>query len=250
MEPTDDGLRRLRSWLERQPVRFAHAIHLFSFPPDETKIWIDEDKRPRAMLGVRPETERLVAAAEPPLALADLLEVLPSGAYRLTSLDVELVPYFEKAIKATFRTPVWVYQLGPEDLRPSREAETRPLEASEAPMIAALWSPERDASSYVRRRIEEGITSGIEVDGELVAWDMTHFETDRVVMLGFLHVREAHRGQGYAKTVTTATAEKVFAKGKMAAAEVFEDNLPSLRLTEGMGFRRVKRQVWGDGLKA
>jgi RimJ/RimL family protein N-acetyltransferase len=117
-------------------------------------------------------------------------------------------------------------------------------------MIAAHWSPERDTTDYVRRRIEEGITSGLEVDGELVAWDMTHFETDRVVMLGFLHVKEAYRGQGYAKVVTTATAEKVFAKGKIAAAEVFEDNLPSLRLTEGMGFQRVKRQVWGDGVKA
>ncbi|MEE8232586.1 MAG: GNAT family N-acetyltransferase [Thermoplasmata archaeon] len=117
-------------------------------------------------------------------------------------------------------------------------------------MIAALWAPKRDRSAYVRRRIEEGITSGIEMDGELVAWDMTHFETESVVMLGFLHVKEAYRGRGYAKTATTATAEKVFAMGKVAAAEVFEDNQASLRLLEGMGFRRVKRQVWGDVAKA
>lgn len=231
-------------------MRYAHVLHFLSLPGREVRTWVDDNRRPRAVLGVRPETRRLVAAAEPSHRLEGLLDLLPRGEYRLTSVDAELVPAFEQALEVTFRTPVWLYQLRQQDLRPSRGVATRPIEASQASMIAALWSPERDATAYVRRRIEEGITSGVEVDGELVAWDMTHFETDRVVMLGFLHVKEAYRGRGYAKVVTTSTAEKVFAKGKMAAAEVFEDNLPSLRLTEGMGFQRVKRQVWGDGMKA
>ncbi|MFQ5986257.1 MAG: GNAT family N-acetyltransferase [Thermoplasmata archaeon] len=250
MEQGVERFQKLRSWLDREPVRYAHVVHLLSLPADDIRILVDDERRPRGVLGLRPETQRLVAAAEPAERLEDLLDSLPSGKFRLTSIDRELVPYFESALEVRFRTPVWLYQLSADHLRPSRAAQTRPLEASEAPMIAALWAPERNATAYVRRRIEGGISSGIEVDGELVAWDMTHFETDRVVMLGFLHVREAHRGQGYAKAVTTATAEKVFAKGKTAAAQVFEDNLPSLRLTEGMGFRRVRRQVWGDGIKA
>ncbi|MFQ6012270.1 MAG: GNAT family N-acetyltransferase [Thermoplasmata archaeon] len=250
MEPTEAVLGRLRAWLEGEPVRYAHVIHLLSTPADQVRVWVDDGRRPRAVLAVRPETRRLAAAAEPPDRLEDLLALLPRGTYRLTSVDVELIPLVRRALQTTFRAPVWLYRMRPEDLRPSRMVETRPVAVSEAPMIAALWAPERDASEYVRRRIEEGITSGIEVDGELVAWDMTHFETDRVVMLGFLHVKEGYRGRGYAKTVTTATCEKVFARGKVAAAEVFEDNLPSLRLTEGMGFQRVKQQVWGEGLKA
>ncbi|MFQ5918898.1 MAG: GNAT family N-acetyltransferase [Thermoplasmata archaeon] len=250
MEPTAEGLRRLRSWLETEPVRYAHVIHLLGFPAEDVHVWVDDTRRPRAVLGIRPHTGGLVAAADPPEKIMDLIHHLPNGEYRPRSVDVELVPHLETGIAATFRPPVWLYQMGPADLRPTRVRETRPVKPEEAGTIAALWSPERESSAYVRRRIEAGISSGIEVDDELVAWDMTHFETDRVVMLGFLHVKEAFRGRGYAKTVTTATAEKVFAKGKMAAAEVFEDNQASIQLTEGMGFRRVKRQAWGDGVKA
>ncbi len=249
MDPTAEDLRRVRTWLDREPIRYAHVIRLLSLPASQVQVWIDDPRRPRAVLAIRLNSQRLAAAAEPPEKVNPLLDLVPRGAYRLTSVDVELVPHFQGALKATFRTPVWLYRMDPQDLRPSRVAETRPVQPSEAPMIAALWAPERDAVEYVRRRIEEGITSGIEIDGELVAWDMTHFETDRVVMLGFLHVKEGHRGRGYAKTVTTATAEKAYAKGKIAAAEVFKDNLPSLQLTEGMGFQRVKQQVWGEGIK-
>ncbi|MCJ2531986.1 MAG: GNAT family N-acetyltransferase [Candidatus Thermoplasmatota archaeon] len=249
MDADAEDLRRVRTWLDRDPVRYAHVIHLLSLAASQVQVWIDDPRRPRAVLAIRHDSRRLVAAAESPEKVRALLDLVPRGAYRLTSVDVELVPHLQEALEATFRTPVWLYRMGPQDLRPSRVAETRPVKPSEAPMIAGLWAPERDAVGYVRRRVEEGITSGIAVDGELVAWDMTHLETDRVVMLGFLHVKEAYRGRGYAKTVTTATAEKVFAEGKIAAAEVFEDNLPSLRLTEGVGFRRVRRQVWGDGTK-
>ncbi|MEE8198634.1 MAG: GNAT family N-acetyltransferase [Thermoplasmata archaeon] len=250
VKATGQGLHRLRSWLEDEPVRYAAVIHLLSAPVDEVHIWVDNNRRPRAVLAIRPDPGSLVAAADPPETIRDLVHVLPSGEYRLRSVDVELVPHLESGLTAAMGTPVWLYQMDPENLRPTRNAETRPVKPSEASMIAALWAPKRDRSAYVRRRIEEGITSGIEMDGELVAWDMTHFETESVVMLGFLHVKEAYRGRGYAKTVTTATAEKVFSRGKVAAAEVFEDNQASLRLTEGMGFRRVKRQVWGDVAKA
>lgn len=240
----------MRSWLQNEPVRFAHVIHLLSLPADQVRMWVDDDRRPRAVLAIRPETGGLVAAADSAEDLRALVGDVPTGTYRFRSVDVEVVPHLERELSTTLGTPVWLYEMDPADLRPTHVADTRPVLPSEAPMIAGLWSPKRDRSAYVRRRIEEGITSGVEVDDELVAWDMTHFETDRVVMLGFLHVKEAHRGRGYAKTVTTATAEKVFAKGKIAAAEVFEDNPASLRLTESMGFRRVRRQVWGDAVKA
>ena len=250
MEPGEADLHLLDAWLDREPVRYAHVIHMVRLPPEEVRLWVDDRQRPRAVLAVRPETGGLTAAAAPAANLRRLVDLPPAGRYRFTSVDLGLVPYLEEGFETEWGTPVWLYRMAPEDLRPTREAETRPVRPSEADMIAAHWSPNRDRRAYVRRRIEEGITSGIEVDGELVAWDMTHFETDRVVMLGFLHVKEAYRGRGFAKTVTTATAGKVFAKGKVAAAQVFEDNRASLRLTEGMGFRRVGRQIWGEGTRA
>ncbi|MEE9593527.1 MAG: hypothetical protein V3W28_08100, partial [Thermoplasmata archaeon] len=96
MEPTREGLNRLRSWLDGEPVRYAHVIHLLSLPEREVRIWVDDDRQPHALLGLRPETRRLVATAEPPQRLEGLLDFLPGGAYRLTSVDVELVPAFER----------------------------------------------------------------------------------------------------------------------------------------------------------
>lgn len=247
MEPTAPGLRSLRGWLDGEPIRHAHVVHLLTSP--NTKILVNDAERPRSVLLLAPGTGRISAASERPEDLGPLIDALPPGSYRLTSLDLGLLPTFEGRMELSLRPPVWLYRMRPEDFRPFRGQATRPVGVSEAEMIARRWNPDRDATEYVRRRIQEGVSSGIYVNGELVAWDMTHFETDRVVMLGFLHVKEAYRGQGYAKTVTTATVEKVFAKGKTPAAEVFEDNLPSLRLTEAMGFQKVQRRVWGEGIK-
>lgn len=248
MRPSQAGRRRLLAWLDAEPVRYAHVIQLLHSA--ESEVHVDNDTRPRSVLVFHVEMGRIAAASEPPEALGNLLEALPAGEYLATSLELDLLPVLEARMEVTSHRPVWLFRMQKEDLRPFRGPETEPVKIADAPQIAKAWRPERDATDYVRHRIQEGISSGIYLDGTLVAWDMTHFETDKVVMLGFLHVMEAYRGRGYAKAVTTATVEKVFAKGKIPAAEVFQNNTPSMRLTEGMGFRRVRPGFWGEAFKA
>ncbi len=124
----------------------------------------------------------------------------------------------------------------------------RPVTPEWAPVIAKIWEPDWPAERYIRGRIENGPSFGVYVDGQLVAWDMTHFETDRVVMMGFLHVLDAHRGKGYAKSTGSALIKEILRRGKIPACHVREDNTPSLVLTESLGFRKVRKQVWADGV--
>jgi len=100
----------------------------------------------------------------------------------------------------------------------------------------------------VESRIRRGLNAAIYENAEPVGWYMTHLETDEAVMLGFLHVLDPYRGRGYAKSLSCALVKQAFAKGKVATCHVYTDNEPSIRLMEGLGFRRVSIQAWGDGV--
>jgi ribosomal protein S18 acetylase RimI-like enzyme len=244
------ALQVLRGWLDEDPVVNAHVINRAFFQPAESEILTDDPSDPRAVVVLQREQGRIALAAREPSKLVGALERLPPGEYHISSVDLELVPVMESVMEVKVENPVWLFRMERKDFRPHTVCETRPIPVEHARMIAEHWWPEGDASPYVRSRIEEGLSAGIFVDGDLVAWDLTHFETDRVVMLGFLHVKEAFRGRGYAKTVTTAMCEKVFDEGKIPACQVYTDNEAALKLTEAIGFRRVKRQAWGTGIKS
>lgn len=229
----------------------GHALVLhFAFGgTEERRIWVDDPDAPRSVAVHHPAAGRLALASDDPGSLVTLLEALPEGEYRLSAVDLGLVPTLERVLEVEMRTPVWLFRLREEDFRPTTVCDTEPVRAEDARLIARTWAPDRDALDYVQSRIEGGTTAGVYVDRKLVAWDLTHFETDRVAMLGFLHVLEPYRGRGYAKTVTTANCRAVFAKGKIPACHVHVDNEPSLGLTEGLGFRKVRQQAWGRAVK-
>ncbi|MEE9237546.1 MAG: GNAT family N-acetyltransferase [Thermoplasmata archaeon] len=249
MELPPETLRRLRGWLDRDSVGNAHVIYRAFFDPKRGDILVDDPSDPQAVVVHDREGGRLAIAAEDPSDAAALLESLPPGEYRIASIDLNLLPALRRAIQVEMGEPVWVFRMSREDLRPSQVHGTNPVTVEHAKMIAEHWHHGREAYDYVRSRIEDGLSAGVYADGELVAWDMTHLETDKVIMLGFLYVKEAYRGRGYAKTVTTSMCRRVFKLGKTPACQVFQDNEVSMRLTEGMGFRRLKRQIWGKGIK-
>lgn len=245
-----DAIHRLREWLDTDPVGNAYVIYRAFHHPEEPDVRIDEPSDPRAVVVLHRKDNRLTLAGEDPSALRELLRRLPSGRYHLSSVDLDLMPVLRSEMEVKEEDPAWLFRLDRENFRPYKVCETRAVAVEHARMIAKHWWPEGDAYEYVRSRIEKGLTAGVYVDDELVAWDMTHFETDKVVMMGFLHVKEPYRGLGYAKTVTTAMCEMVLAKGKIPACQVYETNEPSLKLTESMGFTRVKRQVWGEAVRS
>lgn len=243
--PLSEGeLQKLRPWLSRDPAGNALVIsRIFYTQPPPDVIYDDIDDL-RAVVAFDQDRGRLVLATTDRARLRLLLRKLPPGEYHFSAVDLDLVPVIAEVMEVHIEEPAWLFNMKLEDFRPTSVVDTKPVRAEHAEMIAKNWL-DADAADYVRSRIETGPTAGIYVGSELVAWDMTHAETNDVVMLGFLHVLESHRGKGYAKTVATAMLKKVFASNRMPVCHVFQDNQISINLSEQMGFRRIKKQVWG-----
>jgi RimJ/RimL family protein N-acetyltransferase len=244
----------LWEWLNRDPVYGATVIHRVFFRAYKD-VYVDRKDGPRAVLAANPpdgpgEELRVALQAADPEAAKDVLDEVPSGPYFVFLADAPMADVWKDVVSE----PTWqgvsiLYRMDPADFVDRQKHAVAPVREEHAGTIAKVWSPDWDATAYVASRIREGLSYGVYVDGELVAWDMSHFETDKVVMMGFLHTLEGHRGHGYATSAASAMVKAVLDKGKIPACHVFTDNEPSIRLTERLGFRRVGLQVWADGVR-
>jgi len=243
----------VRPFLMRDPIRNATVIHRMFHNPDFALAFADTLPEPKAVLALAPadgpdEPHQFALHATDPLAALHVLKSVPPGACFFHVADDLAFPALRQVVTVGWWGEAVYYAMDASSFRDLQAHEVRAVEGKFAGMIAKLWTDDWPAENYVRSRAEGGPSAGVYVDGELVAWNLTHLETDDVVMMGFLHVLDAHRGKGYAKSVGTALARQVLAKGKTPCCHVYVDNAPSIRLTEALGFRRVCVQAWGDGV--
>ncbi|HEY7588513.1 MAG TPA: GNAT family N-acetyltransferase [Thermoplasmata archaeon] len=240
----------VRAYLEMDAV--ANAV-IWNRVIDDAGSWdVFVDRLPpSAVLGLeKPEREGeptgVVLHAANPIAATDVAQALPSGFIFFHLAEEWTLPLLEARADRIHARPAWLFALDAKDFVDLQRHETQPLSEDAALMVARLWEPEWPAEGYVRRRIRDGPSFAIYADGRPVAWALTHFETDRVSMMGFLHVLEEYRGKGYAKSVSSALVKDILARGKTPALHVYVDNGPSLQLTAALGFHRVTRQIWGE----
>lgn len=186
--------------------------------------------------------------ATDPAAAKALAGAIPAGSTNIHVTEEWLLSLVEPRAAELDAHAAWLFALDAGDFVDLQQHDVKPIDVKWAPMIAKLWEPEHPLEGYVRSRIEAGPAYGIYEGDELVAWAMTHFETERVSMMGFLHVQEGHRGRGYAKSLGSALVKDILKRGKIPALHVYVDNVPSLELTPRMGFHRVKRQAWAFGV--
>jgi len=142
----------------------------------------------------------------------------------------------------------WLFQLDAKDFVDQPDERVRPLDPRWAEKVAKFWEPTWPAEDYVRRRIEEGPTAAIYENGEPVAWALTHIVTDRVGIIGMVHVLESHRRKGLAKAVVAAVSRDLLQSGKVPALHAYVDNEASLALFPTLGFQKVRIQVWGEAV--
>lgn len=93
---------------------------------------------------------------------------------------------------------------------------------------------------YIKTRIDKGIGFGIESEGKLVAWVLTHDDG----AIGFIKVLEAYRNQGYAKLLTDAVIQALQTKGKLPFVHIESQNIKSLNLAKKSGFEYVGEVHW------
>jgi len=204
---------------------------------------------PRAVFtlghGTPPITFRFgsLAANNSKAAETVLQAATPGPAFVLIS-DLGLLDALRARADVAHVRSAWLHQLDSKDFVDVQEHEVRPVPAIWAPTIANLWEPEWDAVPYVRSRLEDGPSVGIFDREKLIAWYATHIVTDRVAMMGFLHVLDEYRHQRYARSLSCALSQEIFRDGKIPACHVYADNEPSLRLMNSLGLRRVREQAF------
>ena len=187
-------------------------------------------------------------AADPASAKA-LMDAWPHGPVFAHLTEAWMLPLFEERAESGDPGLFWLFHFAPDAAVPPIDAEVRPLGVEYAGRVAHAWSgPEWDATAYVRSRIEAGPAYAVFVQGEPVAWTLTHSETPKVSVIGFLHVLEPFRRKGFARAVTSAIVHDVLRRGKVPTLHVKTDNAASLELTARMGFSKVKHQVFAEGM--
>ncbi len=164
-----------------------------------------------------------------------------NGPVSFSALPSVLADHVVRRGIVSWRAQFWLCYLPAEvELLPAPPSVDA-LTVEDAPTIQRFW-PYADESSidYVLERIERGITAGLRIDGELVAWGLTHTSG----AMGFLHVLEKHRGLGYAKAVTYRIAEEIRGRGDTPFVYIGVGNEASLGLAATLGMIRVEQVEW------
>lgn len=116
-----------------------------------------------------------------------------------------------------------------------------PLTTADAPMIVSHSHYQQFLTEgYICERIEKDVNGGIRIDGQLVAWAMTHDDG----ALGSLHVRDDYRRRGFGREVTLFLIHELRKLKRLPFAHVEPTNTRSLNMVRQMGFRLVNRVSW------
>jgi 8-oxo-dGTP diphosphatase len=141
--------------------------------------------------------------------------------------------------KVNWTGPCYLYTLNPENLVIYRKHRVGELHDADIPFIVNYW-PHGRSEPYLLGRIHAGPTCAIRVKGKLAAWALTHADG----AMGILHVLDEYRGQGMARSITTALARRILKRGLKPFLYIVRKNVASTTLTESMGFKRYGEYCW------
>jgi 8-oxo-dGTP diphosphatase len=215
-------------------------------------VWVrvDNPDNPQAVVcrsGALHRRQMLYLYAANARAAAQVLDEIP-GRWRLefAATSTSLVPAVRRVLRKRGRrlnwvSPCFLYVLdsGPSSLVIDRSHRVARLKPGDARLIVNFWPHGRNAD-YIRWRIMTGPTCAIRRRGRLVAWALTHADG----AMGILHVLDEFRGQGMARSITTALAERCRKAGLQPFLYIVKRNNASIRLTESMGFKRHAIVAW------
>src|SRR2546429_471748 len=161
-------------------------------------------------------------------AAGRLTSVLPQGFTIIHRREEFSLPLLEARATEFHPKPAWLFRLDPADAVELPDERVRPLDPKWAGQVAALWEPEWPAEEYVRRRIETGPTAAVYDGGRPVAWALTHMVTDRVGIVGMVHVLEAYRRKGLARAGGSAISPGLIRAGEAPALPADLHNVAAL----------------------
>lgn len=124
---------------------------------------------------------------------------------------------------------------------PDNKIETRPLTENDSEyMLSQSNYKSMLTVKYLNERIRKSISAGIEINGQLVAWGLTHDDGS----LGTMHVLEDYRKKGYAREVSYSLIRKCREAGKIPFLQCEKKNIPAQNLVESIGYVKDRNVSW------
>ena len=244
---------KIKQFLFEDPIHNAMLIRRIFFQENKPIVFADDLQNTKAVAVVLlPDDDEddysLALHAKDAEMAENVLQAIPRGKYWIHIADELCLRVLRKHMRMGWFNLAWLLVLRSKKSLKEPPYQVTNVDNKWARKIATIWSSDWDAEEYIKERIENGLSAGICLDDELIAWSLTHFETDDTSALGMLYVHPQYRGRGYAEAVTTHLIKDAMEKGKTPMCHVFEDNLPSIQLYESLGFEKVCKQGWGDGV--
>ncbi len=93
---------------------------------------------------------------------------------------------------------------------------------------------------YIEDRLNKDISAGILINNKLVAWGFTHDDG----ALGFLHVLEEYRKNGYGIDILMSLIQKRKETNKPVFGNIVPNNVASTKLVTKLGFKLDRKVSW------
>ena len=244
-------LEKVRELLDKEHGLNAMVIaRVFSKDPDK-KIYVDDPDEPHGVMTLQKgKPDHCSIYADNEESFLDLVRVLESGKeYQFSGMRDIFIPYLKKEFERTDINPCWFFVLGEEGVKGDVRHEVTSLMEDDIETVAHNWEYFDGAYDHVRDRVINGMSAAIREDGKLIGWDATHFETDKVVMLGFLFVFDEYRRGGYAVSMCVVLTKRILETGKKPIFYVVKDNEASVKFSQKIGYEIVDSHSWVTGVK-
>ncbi len=242
---------RVRELLDKEHELNSMVIaRVFSKDP-ERKIFVDDPNDPHGVMTIQKgKPDHCTIFTDNEGSFQDLVRALESGKeYEFSGIRDIYIPLLEKEFDIKDVNPCWFFVLGEEGVKGEVRHKVTTLNEDDIETVAHNWEYFDGAYEHVRDRVMNGMSAAIRENGKLIGWDATHFETDRVVMLGFLFVFEEFRKGGYATSMCVHLTKRIVENGKKPVFYVVKDNEPSIRFSLKIGYEIVDSHSWVTGVK-
>ena len=124
---------------------------------------------------------------------------------------------------------------------PENKIETRRLTTDDSEyIISQSLYKDMLTMGYVNGRIQKSVSAGINQNGKLVAWALTHDDGS----LGSMHVLEDFRKKGLAKEITISLLKQCREINKIPFLQCEVKNIPAQKLVEKIGFIKDRNVSW------
>ncbi len=228
----------VKQFLAREPLRYSYMLAQLSNEPELKTA--GEGHIEAVML----KSDNVITLNGEKYYLLQLFNSLEPGEYRFHAVDPVAFSVIKECAVEIDDGPTWMFKRPLERIGESN-IEVEPLVPEDAQEVNRFWgSGNRQAHGYIKMRVESAPAYGIHRDGELVAWCLTHYVTDQVINLGFLHVKEKWRRKGFAHALTERLCNHALDMSLIPVVDIYKNNRPSLRLARSMGFQEIAENHW------